>query len=216
MILHYMSVRQWGKRGQWDVRYSGFAYSDDDGDTWSVPRSSIWPAGSGFEQVSFVERDDYVYTFGIPGGRWGGVRLRRVAPSAILDRNGYEYWNGERWSNDPRSAAVVVPAPVGELSVVWSERHKLWLMMYMNPKRHAAVLRTAAEITGPWAEEQVVVTRKSYPGLYAPFIVPMRDPGDEVYFTMSLWWRYNVVLMGMTLEPGATQVAAGQATIPSS
>lgn len=211
MYLHYMSVTRWGSGGgRWHVRHSGFAYSDDDGQNWTVPKSAVWPGGSGFEQVAFVRHDDYVYTLGIPEGRWGSILLRRVAPRAILDRNAYEYWNGESWTGDPKAAAAIVPAPVGELSVAWSERHGSWLMMYLNPERRAAVLRTARELTGPWGEEQIVVTAEHYPGLYAPYIVPTTTGGDDVYFTMSMWEPYNVFLMHMKLEASAISVSAAQ------
>lgn len=212
MYLHYMSVTSWGDAGgQWDVRHSGFAYSDDDGRNWNVPESAIWPGGSGFEQVALVRGEDYVYTFGIPGGRWGGVRLRRVAPGSILEKEAYEYWDGAGWTRQADAAALAVPAPVGELSVVWSDRHKLWLMMYLNPGRRAAVLRTAPELVGPWGEEHVVVTADEYPGLYAPYIVPASGADDDVYFTMSMWKPYNVFLMRMKLATG-TLTAGNDAT----
>lgn len=211
MYLHYMSVTRWGQGGgRWHVRHSGFAYSDDDGQNWTVPKNAIWPGGSGFEQVAFVQGDDYLYTLGIPEGRWGSILLRRVVPQDILDRNAYEYWNGEGWTGNPKTAAAIVPAPVGELSVAWSKRHDRWLMMYLNPERRAAVLRTARELTGPWGDEQIVVTAEHYPGLYAPYIVPAANGGDDVYFTMSMWEPYNVFLMHLKLDASGTSVSAAQ------
>jgi hypothetical protein len=200
MYLHYMSVRLWGTAGHWYVRHSGFAYSDDDGETWSKPKSAIWPAPTGFEQVTLVQEGDYVYTLGIPGGRFGGVRLRRVAPHGLLDKKAYEYWDSQSWVAEMKAAAMIVPAPVGELSVAWNTRHKRWLMMYLNPRRHAVMLRTALKLSGPWGEEQVVVTAKEYKRLYAPYIVPLSDLGDDVYFTLSQWGPYNVFLLHTTLE----------------
>jgi hypothetical protein len=208
MYLHYMSVRPWGAPGHWSVRHSGFAYSDDDGATWSKPQSAVWPANTGFEQVAFVQEGDYVYTLGIPGGRFGGVRLRRVAPAGILDKKAYEYWDSQNWVAEMEAAAIIVPMPVGELSVAWSARYKRWLMMYLNPQRYAVMLRTALELTGPWGEEQVVVTAKEYEGLYAPYIVPMPDLGDDVYFTLSQWGPYNVFLLHTTLEEISGELTA--------
>ncbi|MDN5848668.1 MAG: DUF4185 domain-containing protein [Nitrococcus sp.] len=215
MYLHYMSVRRWGEQsGQWDVRYSGFAYSDDDGQTWHTPPSAIWPKNTGFEQVALVHGDAYVYTLGIPGGRWGGIRLRRVAPQRILDLRAYEYWNGEGWVTDPKAAIMIVPSPVGELSVAWSAPYQKWLMMYLNPERHAVVLRTAPELTGPWGEEQVVMTAEQYPGLYAPYIVPVSNLGDDVYFTVSMWGHYNVFLMHMRLQGHSDALHARNGSSP--
>jgi hypothetical protein len=74
------------------------------------------------------------------------------------------------------------------------------------------VLRTAPLLTGPWSEEQLVVTAGDYPGLYAPYIVPMSTLGDDVYFTMSQWGPYNVFLLYMTLEgiPGTLTASASR------
>ncbi|HEX7036727.1 MAG TPA: DUF4185 domain-containing protein [Pseudomonadales bacterium] len=202
MVLHYMSVRQWGKHGVWEVGHSGLAYSDDDGATWHTPASAVWPRGSGFEQVAFVKHDGWIYSFGIGEGRWSGVRLRRVAPEHILERDAYQYWSGSEWSGAIEAATPVVPAPAGELSVAYSERHRRWLMMYLHPQRKAIVLRTAPELTGPWSAEQPVVTAREYPGLYAPYIVPGAAIDGELYYTMSLWGAYNVFLMRTKLQWG--------------
>lgn len=202
MVLHYMSVRKWLGKGNWDVAHSGLAYSDDDGASWTLPEASIWAGGSGFEQVAFVDHDGFVYSFGIPGGRYGGVRLRRVAPERILEPGAYRYWDGAGWVEDPGASATVVPAPVGELSVEWNGRYRRWMMMYLDPERRAVVMRMSPELTGPWGPERVITTADEHPGLYAPFIVPLPDIGSDVWFTMSLWDPYNVFLLRTQLvEP---------------
>jgi hypothetical protein len=220
MYLHYMSVRNWGEHGRWVVGHSGIAYSDDDGENWSTPEEAVWPRGSGFEQVAFVKEDGMLYSFGISEGRWSGVRLRRVVPARILEQDAYEFWDGKDWVSDGSSAAIVVPAPAGELSVAWSEPQRRWLMMYLHPERRAVVVRNASRLTGPWSDAQVVVTADEYPGLYAPYIVPGSEINGDVYYTMSMWGPYNVFLLRTTLawgdppslpiagEPGAKQVAA--------
>ena len=209
MVLDYMSVKHWAATGGvWTVGHSGMAYSDDDGQTWAVPENARWPRGTGFEQVAYVQQDDALYAFGIPEGRFGGARLRRVAPQSILDPASYEYWDGSEWTSDASAAAVVVPAPVGELSVAWSNARRLWVMMYIDPEAHAIVLRTAPQLTGPWGQSRTVVTAEDYPGLYAPFIVPGSDIDSDVFYTMSLWSKYNVFLMRTTLDWGSPAVAS--------
>lgn len=199
MYLHYMSVRTWNGPGRWDVRHSGFAYSDDGGRTWTKDQQMRWPDGSGFAQVAMVRRDGHVYLFGIPEGRFGGVRLARVPEDGLLEPSAYRYWNGTQWSRVESDAVEIVPGPVGELSVRWSEARSTWLMMYLNEERSAIVLRTAAELTGPWTAEQGVVGARKHPQLYAPYLVPT-ETGDDVYFTMSRYDIYNVLLMRMRLE----------------
>jgi Domain of unknown function (DUF4185) len=213
MVLHYMSVKHWGAvGGNWSVGHSGLAYSDDDGQTWEKPADATWQP-CGFEQVAFVMDENSLYSFGIPEGRFGGVKLRRVAPDKILVPNAYEYWDGARWLADPAKAVTIVPAPVGELSVAWSERHRRWMMMYLDENRRAIVLRSATQLTGPWSDAQVVVTANEYPGLYAPYIVPGSELDADLYYTMSLWGPYNVVLMHTTLEwtPGVLSASGGPA-----
>ncbi len=201
IILHYMSVRMWAADNRWYVGRSGLAYSDDDGQTWTRSKTARWGAGTGFEQVAFVESGGMVYVFGIPQGRFGDVRLGRVAPEGLLDPAAYTYWNGEVWIDDIRRAAQVVPAPAGELSVAWSETHQRWLMMYLDPSRKAVVLRSSPDLTGPWSDAEDVATAAEYPGLYAPYIVPGAAIGDDLYFTMSRWKPlYNVFLMKARLD----------------
>ena len=210
MYLHYMSVRQWQEPGHWQVGHSGLAYSDDEGQSWRTPADAVWPEDSGFEQVAFARDGGFVHSFGIPEGRYGGVRLRRAAPERILVPAAYEYWNGADWVADASAAAVIVPAPVGELSVAWSSPHKRWLMLYLEPQRRAIVLRTAPQLTGPWGHEQVVVTADEYPGLYGPYIVAGSEIDADLYYTMSLWGPYNVFLMHTTLQPAAPETKVAE------
>lgn len=199
MFLHYMSVRTWHGHGQWDVRHSGLAYSDDDGQTWVIPETATWPASTGFEQVAFVRAEGWVYSFGIPAGRHGNVKLRRVPEDRMLEPAAREYWNGNGWSPELAAAVPVAEGPAGELSVAWNERYQRWMMMYLDASRNGVVLRFAPELTGPWSEPQLVVSAHDHPGLYAPYIVPLPHLGDEIWFTMSKWGPYNVFLMKMTL-----------------
>lgn len=201
MFLHYMAVERWGEPGHWDVAYSGLASSDDEGRTWVEDRDVRWPEGSNFAQVAMLRRDGYVYLFGIPGGRSGGVKLARVPEWWLLDSRAYRYWTGSGWAKDEQRATTIVPAPVGELSVQWSNSHRKWLMTYLNDERDAVVLRSAETLHGPWSSERVLATALQYPQLYAPYLVPDQDEGRDVYFTMSRYDVYNVFLMRTRLVP---------------
>ena len=194
MYLHYMSVRHWVAPGQWQINYSGLAWSDDGGHTWTKDPRTRWPAGSNFGQVAMVQQRDMVYLLGIPAGRFGGVQIARVGTADLLNPGDYRYWDGTEWSADAGAASTVVPAPVGELSVRWSAYLGRWLMMYLDESRSAVVLRTTAQLTGPWSGEQVVAAAARYPELYAPYLVPV-ETGRDVYFTMSQYGPYEVYLM---------------------
>src|SRR5690606_28211517 len=214
MFLHYMSVRDWIVSGRWEVGHAGGAYSDDHGRTWLRPPSAVWPGGLGVEQAALVRHEGMVYSFGIPGGRYGPVRLRRVAEARILDSSAYEYWDGARWIASPERAVPIVEAPAGQLSVAWNPRYRMWMMLYLKPTVDAVVLRLARNLTGPWTEPQFVVRGRDEPGLYAPYIVPLPDTGEEVWFAMSKWWPYNVFLMKMTLGTPPDMVTLGTSEPP--
>ncbi|MDQ3694468.1 MAG: DUF4185 domain-containing protein [Chloroflexota bacterium] len=199
LVLHYMSVAHWGPPGEWTLGAAGLAYSDDAGETWTKDEAAIWPGDSNFGQVSIVEHAGHLYLHGIPGGRFGGVHLARVAPERLLDFDAYEFWQGAAWDSDITSAATIVPAPVGELSVRWNPYYDTWVMMYLNEDRAAIVLRTADALTGPWSEEWIVATGREFPSLYAPYQFPLWNDGPEIYFTMSLFGPYQVYLMKTSL-----------------
>ena len=200
LFLHYMSVEHWGDPGHWDLGSSGWAYSDDAGQTWTRDAAATWPGDSNFGQVAIEEHDGYLHIFGIPGGRFGGVHLARTEPKGLLNIDSYEYWTGDAWTTgDPAAAATIVPAPVGELSVRWNAHYNTWIMMYLNEDRAAIVLRTADEITGPWSEERVVTTGVDHPALYAPYQLPQWNDGPDIYFTMSMFGPYQVYLMKTSL-----------------
>lgn len=225
MYLHYMSVRTWERPGHWQVNHSGLATSDDGGHSWTKHADARWPGDSGFAQVALTPHAGMVYVLGVPEGRFGGASLARVAPDRLLELDRYEYWDGQRWvRGDHTAAEPIVEAPVGELSVRWSDYHQQWLMMYLDEHRAAIVLRTATDLTGPWSDEQVVVTAAQYPQLYAPYLLPSTGNGATVYFTMSVFDPYQVLLLSTTLdlpvleargvaEPDDTDAVADEATV---
>jgi hypothetical protein len=204
LYLHYMSIRDWEAQ-PWGYKHpavngAGLAYSDDRGQTWVKDERARWPGDSPFTQAALVADGEHIYMFGTPAGRFGPARLLRTPSGWLLEPERYEYWTGGGWSARPDEAVIVVPDPVGELSVRWSPYHGRWLMMYLNDVEHAIVLRTAAHPTGPWDEERVLVSAVEYPTLYAPYMLPHID-GPEVYFTMSIYENaYQVFLMKLTLD----------------
>lgn len=204
MYLHYMSIRDWEEQ-PWGykqpvVNGAGLAYSDDRGQTWVKDEQARWLGDTPFTQAAMVADGEHVYMFGTPAGRFGPAQLLRAPAEHLLDATHYEYWGAGGWSAYAADAVVVVPDPVGELSVRWSAHHQRWLMMYLNDVDHSIVLRTARKLSGPWDDERVLVSAVEYPTLYAPFMLPHID-GPEVYFTMSIYENaYQVFLMRLTLD----------------
>jgi hypothetical protein len=201
--LYYMSVNHWGQPGTWYTNYSGVAYSDDNGQNWTVSplrwenNGLFW--NNNFQQTALVKEGGYVYLFGTPNGRFGNAYLGRVPQDQLLDKESYRYWDGENWQRDEASALPIVAGPVGELSVQYNSYFGRWLMTYLDESQGAIVLRDAPHLDGPWTDKIVLASSKVYPQLYGGFIHPWFNNGPDLYFTMSQWCSpeisYNVSWM---------------------
>jgi D-arabinan endo alpha-(1,5)-arabinofuranosidase len=215
--LNYMSIRSWDANGAWTTNYSAIAVSPDNGDRWGVypgsvrtPREGAIPgarhaAGNeNFQQGAFLKPgpgDPYIYSFGTPSGRSGSAFVSRVAPASIPDPTRYEYWNSDRGAwvpGDPGAATPVIPGPVGEMSAQYNTYLRQYLAMYCNGANDV-VFSTAPAPQGPWTPGQVIVPSGQFPGgIYAPFMHPW-STGKEIYFNLSEWNDYNVMLMKTVL-----------------
>ncbi|GAA2365547.1 hypothetical protein Cme02nite_31350 [Catellatospora methionotrophica] len=200
MYLAYMSVRHWGEPGEWEVNHAGLAKSVDHGQTWVKLAAPIWPGDGNFVQVSVAQVDGELYFWGVTHGRFGGVRLMKVAPAQVEAADAYRYFAGTAsdgapiWSSDPAAAHTIVEDTVGELSVVWNEHLSRWLMSYTNGGGAGASLREGLTPWGPWGDAITLVSAAAVPGLYSPYMLPRytADGGRTIYFTLSVWDPYNV------------------------
>ncbi|HZN81454.1 MAG TPA: DUF4185 domain-containing protein [Mycobacterium sp.] len=215
--LNYMSIKSWDANGAWTTNYSAIAVSPDNGDRWGVypgsvrtPRPDAIPgarhvAGNeNFQQGAFLKPgpgDPYIYSYGTPAGRAGAAYLARVVPDGLPDVTKYEYWNSDQnaWvPGNPASATPVVPGPVGEMSAQYNTYLRQYLIMYCNGMNDV-VFRTAPAPQGPWSPEQMIVPSNQFPGgIYAPFLHPW-STGRTLYYNLSEWNDYNVMLMKTVL-----------------
>ncbi|MGA9490524.1 MAG: DUF4185 domain-containing protein [Mycobacterium sp.] len=216
--VNFMSVKQWGNPGRWTTNFSAIATSTDNGQNWAVNLATIRPAALGrvpgvpfvwgnqnFQQGAFMRPGDgYVYSFGTPSGRGGAAHVARVPEGSVLDLTQYEYWNkpffgsGSWVRNRPSAATAVIPAPVSEMSAQYNTYLQKYVVLYCNGSNNV-VIRTAPAPQGPWSAAQVLVTSTQIPGgIYAPFIHPWSS-GKDLYFTLSLWSAYSVMLMHTVL-----------------
>jgi hypothetical protein len=201
MVLHYMSVRSWDSPGRWTLNGAGLAYSDDQGAHWVKPPAQ-WGGASGFGQVAFARAGKTVYLFGIPGGRFGDIRLAQVKERQLLDPTAYRYYAGTsgrkvRWVAAETEAQPVGAGPAGELSVLWNPFLRRWLMTYLDEPARALVIREAPQPWGPWSTPKTLASADDFPGLYGAYLHPWltERKGEILYFTMSRWPEYNVFLM---------------------
>jgi hypothetical protein len=214
--VNYMSIRQWDNPGSWTTNYSAIAMSPDNGENWAiypgtirtaaadrVPRVPYVAGNENFQMGAFLRPGDgYVYSFGTPPGRGGPAFVARVPQGFVPDLTKYQYWNSDSGSwvpNNPSAATPVIPAPVGEMSVQYNTYLKQFLALYTNGASNDVVARTAPAPQGPWGPEQLLVRSWDIPGgIYAPYLHPW-STGKELYFNLSLWSAYNVMVMKTVL-----------------
>nr|WP_231588353.1 DUF4185 domain-containing protein [Mycobacterium nebraskense] len=215
--MSYMSIRQWGRDGEWSTNYSAIARSNDNGQNWgifptsirtasadAIPGAGFTPGNENFQMGAFMKGNDgYLYQFGTPSGRGGAAFLSRVPPGQLPDLTKYQYWNGDnggRWvPNNPGAATPIFPGPVGEMSAQYNSYLKQYLVLYTNGGSNDVVARTAPAPQGPWSPEQPLVSSFQMPGgIYAPMIHPWSS-GRDLYFNLSLWSAYDVMLMHTVL-----------------
>lgn len=213
--VNFMSIREWGRDGEWSTNYSAIAMSPDNGQSWgvypgtvrsvspeSVPAARYVPGNENFQMGAFMRTGDgYIYSFGTPSGRGGSAYLARVPQGFIPDVTKYQYWNGDSNSwvpNNPGAATPVIPGPVGEMSAQYNNYLKQYLVLYTNGANDV-VARTAPAPQGPWSPEQLLVSSFQVPGgIYAPMMHPW-STGKDLYFNLSLWSAYDVMLMHTVL-----------------
>jgi len=152
------------------------------------------------------EEGNYIYALGTPCGRFGGVRVARVRPQDFLSLNAWEYFAGEaggcpQWKPSQADVVEVIPAPVGEGSILWNLGIGRWMYTYLNESTASIELREAEHPWGPWTVPNVVTTAKAYPQLYGAFMTPsfLKDDGKTFFFVMSMFGPYNTFLMKATL-----------------
>jgi hypothetical protein len=201
------------------VNYSSLAMSADQGKTWTIERGTVhWGPQSNFAQVAVVPdpAGTHLLFYGIPGGRFGAVKLMRTANTwrSVLSPRSYQYFTGTdaagrpQWSINPAHAIVVASAPVGELSVIYDPGLQRWLMTYLQggddqimPSSDDVVIRSAPHYWGPWSAPATLVSHVTFAGLYGAFMNPhfLSKDGHTIYFVMSEWGPYAVFWMRATL-----------------
>jgi hypothetical protein len=215
--VNFMSIKSWDSDGRWTTNFSAIAVSPDNGERWGVYPDSIRPAAPNnvdrvryvagnekFQQGAFLKPgpgDPYIYSFGTPPGRGGAAYISRVLPAGVPDLRRYEYWSSDSNSwvpGDPAAATVVIPGPVSEMSAQYNTYLNQYLVLYGNGANDM-VMRTAPAPQGPWSPERLIVPSMQFPGgIYAPFLHPW-STGKELYYNVSLWSAYNVMLMRTVL-----------------
>lgn len=177
----------------WYTDYSGLAVSHD-GNTFELA-GPIWKNDTENNldpyQMWSMQRDgDYVYIVSVRTGRRPGpMMLFRARWDQMLQKNGYEYWNGTSWG-EKANAKPLQTGHFGEPSL-----RKLsdgtWVISYADyyggPK---IVTRTLLDpSTGPagqWSAPKVQLTGSDLPNLYGGGIHPY-STADNPILMVSTW-----------------------------
>lgn len=190
----------------------------------TVRYNNSWSGHNKFQQSAFVRGEDgYVYMYGTPNGRQGAAYLARVPEKDILNLSQYEYWNKGSsggwfgwgatkagwYKNNPGAATAVfgvdkgacgVANPgnnVSEMSVQYNKSLNKYVVLY-GDQFNNIVMRTSDTPQGTWSSAKVLMPQQNG-GIYAPMMHPWSPStlgtGDELYWNLSHWGNYNVMLM---------------------
>jgi hypothetical protein len=180
MYLHYIV-----NEGLGNVLWTQIAYSDDDGENWTISEAR-WEADENdfMRQLWTWERgcDGYVYTLSTKFiSRDRAIILHRVPEDQILDRDAYEPWGyaDDQWAWG-NSATIVLAGEFGEMSLRRVE-HK-WVLAWFNAGEYEITIKvfdgptsnlyTAATYHpiqgGAWGAESTTVVAQLYGGYIHP------------------------------------------------
>jgi hypothetical protein len=187
----------------------------------SIRMNSPYSGNRNFQQSAFVMGNDgYVYAYGTPNGRQGAAYLSRVLPQNILDASKYEYYNKGTsgwfsntpagwYKNDPSKASPVFGKEggacgvanagntVSEMSVQYNKSLGKYMVMY-GDQYNNIVIRTSDTPQGTWSTAKTILNQQNG-GIYAPMMHPWSPStmgtGSDLYWNLSLWSEYNVMLM---------------------
>jgi hypothetical protein len=204
MYLHFM-VNQ----GLGNVRWSQIAYSDDDGESWTVA-DARWEGNenANLRQLWTWERGDdgYVYVLSTSFTRSDPIILHRVPEGSLLDEGAYEPWGylGDAWAwGNP--ATPVLTGQFGELCLRRVEDR--WVLSWFNAEDYDITIKV---FDGPTSNLFTATTYKPIRGgawgfeddttvaqLYGGYIHP-DSTLHELHLIVSQWntetnWPYRAM-----------------------
>lgn len=190
----------------------------------TVRYNQPWGGNQNFQQSAFVRPGDgFVYMYGTPNGRQGAAYLARVAERDILDLTKYDYYSAGSpggwfgWGatpagwhrNNPAAATAVFGQDTGacgvanagnqvsEMSVQYNKSLNKYVTLY-GDQFNNIVMRTSDTPQGTWSSAKVLMAQQNG-GIYAPMMHPWSPStmgtGSDLYWNLSLWSEYNVMLM---------------------
>lgn len=209
--LFYMSIRYWGVSGSWNVNYNQCLKSTDL-INWEEVEGLRWDesVAPNFGQIyPFKDpKSNYIYIYGIPGGRSGGCCIGRVTVENFENFNEYEYqtakgvWEkGQTGLNKLLNNEYYVVSPcVAELSCCYNEYLGKYMMVFY--RNGSLIMVTSETPDGVFSDSVSLLNQTDYNGIYGGFIHPefLEDDGKSFFMTVSCWQVYNVYWVKVVLK----------------
>jgi hypothetical protein len=100
------------------------------------------------------------------------------------------------------SVTVNPGSGVSEMSAQYNQQLKKFVVLH-GDRNNSIVMRTSDRPEGAWSAPKVLMTQQNG-GIYAPMMHPWspstQGSGNELYWNLSLWSEYNVMLMKTDLS----------------
>lgn len=220
--MFYMEITSFGfgGTGQWCVHSNRVMKSTDNGKTWIQFSNLKWNYDNApnFGQIFPLEVDDYIYLYGLKGGRQSSLKVARVQKANFEDMKEYEYFVGIKndiplfikgdeglltIKTDKNDESSVIYGPCGEMSVIYNEYLNKYVATYQMGT--SIVMRISDTPYGPFGIADTVLNNGEFNlndiyGAFSNGKMTMAK-GKKMYFMVSVWFPvYNVHLMELVLK----------------
>ncbi|MGI6735336.1 MAG: DUF4185 domain-containing protein [Bacilli bacterium] len=130
-----------------------------------------------FAQIYVIPHEEYAYIYGRRGGRQHGIVVGRVKLDDFEKFDEYEYlvgydvnnapqWlkgtKGLKYINEHEEACSIVPKPTANMTVMYNDYLKKWLLLYYKPHVNI-VMHTAETPYGPFTQNYDILIGRDYP-----------------------------------------------------
>ncbi|WP_264010097.1 DUF4185 domain-containing protein [Mycolicibacterium doricum] len=135
--INYMAVKSWDTPGRWTTNYSAIAYSDDNGQNWTVvPESSVRPSAAGRTVLPFVNGDQNFQQ----GAYVRKYTVDPVTGKPLKDTVGQEITDGYIYSYGTPAgrAGTAYVSRVAEVDILDKTKYEYWNGTSWTPGNPAA------------------------------------------------------------------------------
>ena len=200
--------------GMWDTFNSRVVKSTDKGKTWSLCESLVWHChdsdfnclnGEPFSQIHPLDiGDDYIYIYGIKGGRESGVSMARVLKTNFENYDEYEYYCGtSKSTGEPvyrkgeqglayikgKTSCYVINGKCGELSFSYNPYFKKYMIFYLSSQTQIVYRLMNNNKPYSWGDSVSIAAQGNIPCLYggATHEVMFDHDGQRMFMFIAQW-----------------------------